>query len=92
MVMGQGPGQGQGPMSEWFSKMTGLPPPDQLYAELQRANRNMEMMAPYLQKISSAVEGLSASDIRSLANAIQGVKLQDLNATLNKFYSRIWGR
>jgi hypothetical protein len=58
----------------------GLPNPQALLGELQRLNRNLEAMAPDLNKIAAASAELNPQDIRNLASALQS------------FQERMWGR
>jgi len=80
-------------------KLLGWPSPEKFLSELQRLNYNLEVYHPDIQRLSKALEGLSANDLRNLAAALNGVKVGDLLRILNEFthlgsqiYERLWGK
>jgi len=91
-----GAGPGLGKMAE---QLLGWPSPERILAELQRLNNNLELYQPDIQRLSRAMEGLSANDLRNLAAALNGVKVGDLLRIMNEFthlgsqiYERLWGK
>ncbi len=77
---------------EAFEKMTGMPSPDKVMAELQRLNRNIEALAPDIHKIASSIDGLNASDIRALTQVLQAAKVAEGTKLLQDIYNRLWGK
>ena len=77
---------------EAFQQMMGLPSPDKIMAELQRLNQNLENLTPDLRKIAASIDGLSPSDVKALASALESAKFGELTQLLGKLYNRIWGK
>lgn len=97
--MTQGPGQPAPGVGEAMERLLGIPSPERVLVELQRLNNNIEIMAPDLQKLAKALDGLQGDDIRNLSAALNGVKVGDAIRVLNEFsglarqiYDRLWGK
>jgi len=98
MVGGMEPGSAQQGLGKMAEQLLGWPSPDKVFAELQRLNNNMEMLAPDLRKLAAALDGDRVTDIRNLTSALNAVKVGDMLRILNEFnrlggqvYERLWG-
>ena len=75
-----------------------MPSPEKLLAELQRLNNNMEIAAPDLHKLATALEADKMADIRSLTEVLKKLDIGDLKRMINEvsrlggqIYERLWG-
>ncbi|KKN35602.1 hypothetical protein LCGC14_0782120 [marine sediment metagenome] len=68
-----------------------MPSPDQLLAEIQRLNGNIEKLQPDIHILASSIDGLSPTDLRNLTNALQEPKLAETMKSLNLLLNRVLG-
>ncbi len=92
---GEGGRPGIGEMVEAF---LGFPSPEKILAELQRLNSNLEMIAPDLRKLATALEADKMADIRNLTEVLKKLDVGDLKRMINEvsrlggqIYERLWG-
>jgi len=90
---------GSSPIPDIVTKLLGMPAPQDILAELQRLNNNLEMMSPDLHNLTSALGALQGNDIKNLTAALNAIRVGDLLRTLNEFsglakqiYERLWGK
>lgn len=98
--------QPPGNLLGWLGEMAKLPSPEKVFTELQRLNTNMEKLQfdkvlAELQRLNNNLDKfqLYPSDIKSLTQAIQSMKVNELllalgdaNSTIKKLYEKLWGK